>query len=539
MAEVQIPDLPAVTTPLAESDLAHIRQGVDGKATLAELRAGILKEVFLPSYAGTPQTINLDNNDHRWAFYLGDGTSAGTFTVNVPDTIWTEDSTIILIVNTHGGVINGNVNVVAQNGTQIRSVEGLTTGNGSITLVPGQSLLLQRNAGDFWTGNISGTGGSAIFEDITVENSITFVNPSTPANTSLIEIENIPSSQQLMLYGKNTTSNGGWIRLRGEDEGFKEVEMGVTSNKSFSVLGEEDQRVRRGGALEKILSEAELNNTLTSTSTTDALTAAQGKILQDSKLNSSQVNNTLISTSTTDALSAAQGKDLQDNKLNKSQVNNTLTSTSTTQALSAAQGKNLQDNKLNKSQVVDTLASTSTTDALSASRGKFLQDQIDSIPGAHVPGSGYAVVVQADRISYFSANTNRLELDETDILEATEYTVGPTGSGADIIWADMDNLPVDAYQIDLKASIIIGTASASYFIQTWAYANDLNTYHPSSLLFSMKGSSNSDDNATVNTVKVPINTGINNGTFRIRWNETRGATLTFDIDLFLVGYTAN
>jgi hypothetical protein len=148
-------------------------------------------------------------------------------------------------------------------------------------------------------------------------------------------------------------------------------------------------------------------------------------------------------------------------------------------------------------------------------------------------------VVQADRTSYFSANTNRLELDETDISEATEYTVGPTGSGADIIWADMDNLPVDAYQIDLKASIIIGTASASYFIQTWAYANDLNTYHPSSLLFSMKGSSNSDDNATVNTVKVPINTGINNGTFRIRWNETRGATLTFDIDLFLVGYTAN
>lgn len=63
------------------------------------------------------------------------------------------------------------------------------------------------------------------------------------------------------------------------------------------------------------------------------------------------VNNTLTSTSTSDALSASMGKKLQDEKLAKTDVVNNLTTTDTSKALSAAQGKALNDkfngNKIN------------------------------------------------------------------------------------------------------------------------------------------------------------------------------------------------
>lgn len=60
-------------------------------------------------------------------------------------------------------------------------------------------------------------------------------------------------------------------------------------------------------------------------------------------------------------------------------VENVLTSTSTTHALSAAQGKILNDNKLNKSDVVNNLSTTDVTKALSAAQGKILQDRINGL----------------------------------------------------------------------------------------------------------------------------------------------------------------
>lgn len=63
------------------------------------------------------------------------------------------------------------------------------------------------------------------------------------------------------------------------------------------------------------------------------------------------VNNTLASTSASEALSAFMGKKLQDEKLAKTDVVNNLTTTDTSKALSAAQGKALNDkfngNKIN------------------------------------------------------------------------------------------------------------------------------------------------------------------------------------------------
>lgn len=58
-------------------------------------------------------------------------------------------------------------------------------------------------------------------------------------------------------------------------------------------------------------------------------------------------------------------------------VNNTLTSTSTSEALSAAMGKKLQDEKLAKTDVVNNLTTTDTSKALSAAQGKVLNDRFN------------------------------------------------------------------------------------------------------------------------------------------------------------------
>lgn len=57
-------------------------------------------------------------------------------------------------------------------------------------------------------------------------------------------------------------------------------------------------------------------------------------------------------------------------------VENVLTSTSTTHALSAAQGKVLNDNKVAKSEIVDDTSTDDATKPLSARQGKSLQDEI-------------------------------------------------------------------------------------------------------------------------------------------------------------------
>ena len=60
-------------------------------------------------------------------------------------------------------------------------------------------------------------------------------------------------------------------------------------------------------------------------------------------------------------------------------VNNTLTSTSASEALSASMGKKLQDEKLAKSDVVNNLTTTDTSKALSAAQGKALNDKISGL----------------------------------------------------------------------------------------------------------------------------------------------------------------
>lgn len=58
-------------------------------------------------------------------------------------------------------------------------------------------------------------------------------------------------------------------------------------------------------------------------------------------------------------------------------VNNTLTSTSASEALSASMGKKLQDEKLAKKDVVDNLTTDEASKALSAAQGKALNDKFN------------------------------------------------------------------------------------------------------------------------------------------------------------------
>lgn len=92
-------------------------------------------------------------------------------------------------------------------------------------------------------------------------------------------------------------------------------------------------------------------NNLTSTATDSALSAAQGKVLQDNKIATSARGsaNGVASLGANTRVPVAQLPTATTSAAGAVQLNNTLTSTSTTQALTAAQGKALQDNKFDKS----------------------------------------------------------------------------------------------------------------------------------------------------------------------------------------------
>lgn len=95
------------------------------------------------------------------------------------------------------------------------------------------------------------------------------------------------------------------------------VHISVLSGSSFKVDGIEDP----------INSIPSVNNTLTSTSTSEALSASMGKKLQDEKLAKSDVVNNLTTTDASKALSAAQGKVLND-KFNGNRININFSATS-------------------------------------------------------------------------------------------------------------------------------------------------------------------------------------------------------------------
>jgi len=139
-------------------------------------------------------------------------------------------------------------------------------------------------------------------------------------------------------------------------------------------------------------------------------------------------------------------QDIDSEKLDVADVVNNLTSTDTDKALSANQGKVLQDNKepadatiLKEADIVDNLTSTSTTAPLSANQGKVLEDgkvakagdtmtgtltATKLIPSGNVTAGNGMYLPAANEIAFSTDGTERVRLDEKGRL-----LVGATSSG--------------------------------------------------------------------------------------------------------------
>ena len=128
------------------------------------------------------------------------------------------------------------------------------------------------------------------------------------------------------------------------------------------------------------------------------------------------VDNSLTSTSTTHALSAAQGKVLDDKKIDKSAIENTTSSSDANKVLSAAMGKFLNDNKIAKSEIVDDTSTDDATKPLSARQGKILNERINSL------GNVYKYRGTKANISEVIAITNALVGDVYNV--EAEFSVG-------------------------------------------------------------------------------------------------------------------
>lgn len=132
-------------------------------------------------------------------------------------------------------------------------------------------------------------------------------------------------------------------------------------------------------------------------------------------------------------------------------VENVLTSTSTTHALSAAQGKVLNDSKLNKNDVVNNLTTPDASKALSAAQGKALSDRINGLGNVYkykgtkptiseviaitnaIVGDVYNVEAEFSvGGKKYPAGTNVACIKNTSTTEHTEANWDPLGGTVDL-----------------------------------------------------------------------------------------------------------
>jgi hypothetical protein len=172
-------------------------------------------------------------------------------------------------------------------------------------------------------------------------------------------------------------------------------------------------------------------------------------------------------------------------------VENVLTSTSITHALSAAQGKVLNDSKLNKTDVVNNLTTPDASKALSAAQGKALSDRINGLGNVYkykgtkptiseviaitnaVVGDVYNVEAEFSvGGKKYPAGTNVACIKNTSTTEHTEANWDPLGGTVDL----------SAYAT--KAEINSGLNSK---INTSAIKNDLTTGGVTNVLSAEQG----------------------------------------------------
>ena len=166
-------------------------------------------------------------------------------------------------------------------------------------------------------------------------------------------------------------------------------------------------------------------NIIDNTSTNDntkVLSAKQGKILNDTKLNKTDVIGNLTNTDDTKALAASQGKILNDEKIDKIAIENTVNSSDVNKVLSAAMGKFLNDNKIAKSEIVDNTSTDDATKPLSARQGKSLQYEITVLENniQDLQTSIPTKVSQLTNDSNYLTSAKVLTKDNTDTYNPTD-----------------------------------------------------------------------------------------------------------------------
>lgn len=153
-------------------------------------------------------------------------------------------------------------------------------------------------------------------------------------------------------------------------------------------------------------------------------------------------------------------------------IRNTLTSTETNKALSAAMGKKLQDEKLSKTDVVNNLTTTDTSKALSAAQGKALNDKISALGSVYrIKGSKTnisevlaltdAKVGDAWNVTNaftfggkpYPANTNVVCITATSTSDHDENNWDPIGGTVDLSpYAKKSDI---SYTTDLPDSLVV------------------------------------------------------------------------------------
>ena len=131
--------------------------------------------------------------------------------------------------------------------------------------------------------------------------------------------------------------------------------------------------------LSSVLKKTDIIDNTSTNDNTKVLSAKQGKLLNDTKLNKTDVIGNLTNSDNTKALAASQGKVLDNKKIDKTAIENTVNSSDVNRVLSASMGKYLNDNKIAKSEIVDDTQTDDATKPLSARQGKFLSDEITNV----------------------------------------------------------------------------------------------------------------------------------------------------------------
>lgn len=172
-------------------------------------------------------------------------------------------------------------------------------------------------------------------------------------------------------------------------------------------------------------------------------------------------------------------------------VENVLTSTSTTHALSAAQGKVLNDTKLNKTDVINNVTTNDTTKALSAAQGKIIWERINDLGNVYKYRGTKTTISEVIAITNalvgdvwnvetefsvggkkYPAGTNVACIKNTSTTEHTEANWDPLGGTVDL----------SAYAT--KAEMNSGLNSK---INTSAIKNDLTTGGVTNVLSAEQG----------------------------------------------------